>query len=612
MTTTPQESTTTSSARSTTESRPITASMTPPTTTSDQSQKQQQQQDKDDDEWNKRLQELQDFKTRHGHSIVPPSWSEHVGLSEWVYTQRTAATQECLSNAQKIQLEQLGIFLFNQKDQKWHEMFHRLYQFWKVTGHFQIPGHHQSTELNTLRTWLTEQRRYFRRGTLRSDRKVALEAIGFLLWNPRSKNGNPSSTSTATTPLCNGNDNAPSQQQQQRSIKRTDNDTVISFRDEKRQKTATTTLPESVVSMVEEIPPLALMKKPSTVDPPPRHCAIVSVSPLQEGTTTAADAVPKTRPIPTSLATITTTPTFPSHHDSTATTTTTTSVPMTDTAVSPSKDIIAAEKEEEEGQQEQINPRSKKHEGQEGDSNQEEKEDQKETELSSLGMTTSAALPRSEPSNLGLSPKSPTSSSCAPPRELKQAPDQEEQQPSHEHDEQQEQQEQQPQNPQGDTNDDDEDDEYIQVTPNLCAALLFSFHAQHFHFNIHPNDEPCYTYLQAIRSGQMVPDDAVRLALLLKGFVFDDHPDSTRDLLEHGMQQFLAHQINTSRKSHPTTPATAAATATAAPTEMPQWLCLWQDCVRQGSLPMSRTKKSYLTAVGFDWGRDEVIVEEEK
>jgi hypothetical protein len=662
MTTTQKITASSSSTSSNTDSQSITTTITPPpiTTAVDQSQQTQQQQvkdkdddDDDDDEWNKRLQELQDFKKRHGHSIVPPSWSEQQGLSEWVYKQRTAATQERLGNAQKMQLEQLGVFLFNHKDQKWQEMLHRLYQFWNVTGHFQVPSH-QSTEMNTLRTWLSEQRRYYRRGTLRSDRQLALEAIGFVVWNPRK--GNPSSSTASTaaaaaTPLV-GNINAQSSppQQQQRGIKRTDHDTAVSSHDSKRQNMATI-MPEFVVSMVKEIPSVASLekKRPSTMNPSSRHCSIVSSLPFKgtKGTTTAEAAADPaaaadaqmTRSNHPSLATSTTIRTFPSNQDSTALslqprkmsmttrTSTTPSIVVTHIALSQSKGVIATEytEKEEEAQQDGINLCHKNYEGHEGDSNHEkEKQDNKATELFTPGVTTRVALPQSELSNQSRSPTSSASSSPSAPLELEQAPDTEEQQPSHEPGKQQEQQEQkrpqqqeqqqqqrQPQNPQGD---DEDEDEYIQVTPNLCAALLFSFHAQHSHFNIPPNDEPCYNYLQQIRSGHMVPDDAVRLALLLKGFVFDD-PDSTRDLLEHGMQQFLAHQINQRRKSHPTAPVAAAAPAataiTSTTTEMPQWLRLWENCVRQDCLPISRTKKSYLTAVGFDWGRDEVKVEDE-
>ena len=38
--------------------------------------------------WERRFDELRDFKERHGHTLVPRSWAENKQLATWVRTQR--------------------------------------------------------------------------------------------------------------------------------------------------------------------------------------------------------------------------------------------------------------------------------------------------------------------------------------------------------------------------------------------------------------------------------------------------------------------------------------------------------------------------------------------
>mmetsp|Transcript_4524 Transcript_4524/g.6848 ORF Transcript_4524/g.6848 Transcript_4524/m.6848 type:complete len:94 (+) Transcript_4524:2-283(+) len=61
-----------------------------------------------EDNWYDMLDDLKEFKERHGDCIVPQKYSPNLQLGRWVYTQRRAYTRNSLMKERITLLNELG------------------------------------------------------------------------------------------------------------------------------------------------------------------------------------------------------------------------------------------------------------------------------------------------------------------------------------------------------------------------------------------------------------------------------------------------------------------------------------------------------------------------
>ncbi|GFH61992.1 hypothetical protein CTEN210_18468 [Chaetoceros tenuissimus] len=147
------------------------------------------------DTWNKRLEELKEFKTKHEHCIVPRHYGPNKALGVWVQAQRTRyrlmkeGSKCCGMTEERVKkLQSIG-FLWNPMDIFWNERFQELREFKAQHGHCNVPKKYDSNK--ALGMWVKTQRAQFRlmkeglKSSMTDERVEKLEHIGFV-WN-RSK-----------------------------------------------------------------------------------------------------------------------------------------------------------------------------------------------------------------------------------------------------------------------------------------------------------------------------------------------------------------------------------------------------------------------------------------
>ena len=135
--------------------------------------------------WEKRFQELRDFKAEHGHVMVPGDspWSS---LSRWLAYQLLKRKQGTLSKERQDALEELGfcweesVLAASVAEAKWQKRLQELRNFIAQHGHTNVPTH---SPRSSLANWVVYQRVLWRRGTLSQGHKDALEELGFC-WKP--------------------------------------------------------------------------------------------------------------------------------------------------------------------------------------------------------------------------------------------------------------------------------------------------------------------------------------------------------------------------------------------------------------------------------------------
>jgi hypothetical protein len=80
------------------------------------------------DRWERRFQELVEFKEMHGHCNVPILWPENPKLGRWVDNQRKFFRDGKLSKEREQRLRKLG-FRFGLREASWQEMYGQLVKF---------------------------------------------------------------------------------------------------------------------------------------------------------------------------------------------------------------------------------------------------------------------------------------------------------------------------------------------------------------------------------------------------------------------------------------------------------------------------------------------------
>eukprot|EP00586_Coscinodiscus_wailesii_P007592 CAMPEP_0172521296 /NCGR_PEP_ID=MMETSP1066-20121228/292501_1 /TAXON_ID=671091 /ORGANISM="Coscinodiscus wailesii, Strain CCMP2513" /LENGTH=594 /DNA_ID=CAMNT_0013304195 /DNA_START=531 /DNA_END=2315 /DNA_ORIENTATION=- len=150
-----------------------------------------------DANWNARFQELQHYKSQHGHCNVPINYKNNTSLGTWVAIQRqqykafqntsssppstTAMTQSRIDKLNDIQ------FIWDVAEASWNTQFQKLITFKRQNGHADVP--HGYAADPTLWHWVNLQRTQYRRynegsspGGITQERIAKLDAVGFR-WN---------------------------------------------------------------------------------------------------------------------------------------------------------------------------------------------------------------------------------------------------------------------------------------------------------------------------------------------------------------------------------------------------------------------------------------------
>jgi hypothetical protein len=112
---------------------------------------------------------------------VPRRYQEDVALGIWVDTQRERHRNNKMRLDRKELLDEIG-FVWKVRvantDTTWNAQYEKLVEFKQTNGHCIVPRTYQ--EDMTLGRWVTRQRRLHSKNTIRLDRKVLLDEIGFV------------------------------------------------------------------------------------------------------------------------------------------------------------------------------------------------------------------------------------------------------------------------------------------------------------------------------------------------------------------------------------------------------------------------------------------------
>jgi hypothetical protein len=142
------------------------------------------------DDWIPRLKELENFQKENGHCRVPGLHikdSETYPLACWVARQRPykLLRQEkkgFIHMKERIQtLNAIG-FEWSKSAQvdSWDKRFEELKAFQKEHGHWRVPGHNlKDSATYQLAGWVSMQRRQYKKSSMKEERIVALNDIGF-------------------------------------------------------------------------------------------------------------------------------------------------------------------------------------------------------------------------------------------------------------------------------------------------------------------------------------------------------------------------------------------------------------------------------------------------
>lgn len=145
------------------------------------------------EKWNQRFQDLSEFRSKHGHCLVPLDWPENPALAHWIKHQRGqhkakhSGKHSTLTDAREQALENLG-FVWDSHRATWEERFHKIVQFQAIHGHSNLPSRYEANP--RLSTWVKCQRRQFKlfqqgkKSQMTKERIAKLTSIGFV-WYPR-------------------------------------------------------------------------------------------------------------------------------------------------------------------------------------------------------------------------------------------------------------------------------------------------------------------------------------------------------------------------------------------------------------------------------------------
>lgn len=135
----------------------------------------------DEDLWNKNIADLRRYYKRYGDANVPATTKTHRKLAGFVKVVRQV--QGRLSDKRRVDLDDMK-FLWKdavrvKEDQKWEEMFQRLWTYKRVHGNVLVPDRYEGGKPK-LGSWVGTQRRAYKQKRMRKDRVERLNAIDFV------------------------------------------------------------------------------------------------------------------------------------------------------------------------------------------------------------------------------------------------------------------------------------------------------------------------------------------------------------------------------------------------------------------------------------------------
>ena len=127
--------------------------------------------------WEEMFAALGQYKAQHGDCNVPLRWSDNPTLGQWLGKQRVLKKGKGghLSLTRRRRLEALGV-IWDPFDARWEEMFAALGQYKAQHGDSNVPQ--RWSENPRLGSWVSTQRKDYRAGRLREERRQRLEALG--------------------------------------------------------------------------------------------------------------------------------------------------------------------------------------------------------------------------------------------------------------------------------------------------------------------------------------------------------------------------------------------------------------------------------------------------
>jgi hypothetical protein len=150
-----------------------------------------------DNKWKDMYDRMNEFKTKHGHCLVPRDYEEDKKLSTWVANQRTIYWEGRQPLDRVTSLEEIGfVWKIDHYDAEtslhqrhWDELFERLVRYKELKGHTQVKSGSWDDDDPELGRWVHMQRSFYHKKEryLTAERKQRLDSIDFW-WGRNDEN----------------------------------------------------------------------------------------------------------------------------------------------------------------------------------------------------------------------------------------------------------------------------------------------------------------------------------------------------------------------------------------------------------------------------------------
>jgi hypothetical protein len=141
--------------------------------------------------WNKKYQNLVEFKRKNGHCLVPKRYQEDMPLGNWVYSQRQVHRKNKLRVDRKVLLDDIGFVWKVGNSAVWNKQYQQLVEFKRKNGHCIVPRRYR--EDLSLAWWVVRQRISHTNTSILQDRKDLLDELGFV-WTAATRAAHSSTT----------------------------------------------------------------------------------------------------------------------------------------------------------------------------------------------------------------------------------------------------------------------------------------------------------------------------------------------------------------------------------------------------------------------------------
>ncbi|WP_132471894.1 DEAD/DEAH box helicase [Rhodococcus sp. SMB37] len=138
------------------------------------------------DQWEGGFRRLLEYVDLHGDARVPVSCTvEGYRLGHWVNIQRTGHAKGILEADRERRLQAVTGWTWSSRTDQWEEGFHRLLDYVDIHGDARVPAS-CTVDGYRLGLFVNNQRHFYAKGTLRTDRRQRLEALAGWTWSPRA------------------------------------------------------------------------------------------------------------------------------------------------------------------------------------------------------------------------------------------------------------------------------------------------------------------------------------------------------------------------------------------------------------------------------------------